>query len=72
MKKTTPVLSPYQSILPYIRAEHLERVVEVSEAIAGFIVRWWHELSAPPRPAFMIVAVREPRRGNEVTLRFAR
>ena len=71
MKKTTPIVSPYESIVPYIRAEHLERVVAVSEAIAAFVARWWREISAPPRPAWMIVAVREPRRGDQVSLLFA-
>ena len=71
MTKTPPLVSPYESIVPYIRREHLERVVAVSEAIAGFVARWWREISAPPRPAFLILAVREPRRGNQVSLLFA-
>ena len=71
MKKTTPIESPYQSIVPYIRAQHLERVVAVSEAIATFIAGWWREISAPPRPAWMIVAVRERSLGNKVSLLFA-
>ena len=71
MKNTKPIISPYESIVPYIRAEHLERVVAVSEAIAGFIAEWWREISGPPRPAWMILAVREPRLGNKVSLLFA-
>jgi hypothetical protein len=71
MKMTIPIVSPYESIVPYIRAEHLERVLAVSEAIGTFIARWWREISAPPRPAFIIVAVRERRFGNKVSLLFA-
>jgi hypothetical protein len=71
MKNAKPIVSPYESIVPYIRTEHLERVVAVSEAIAGFIARWWREISAPPRPAWMIVAVRERSLGNKLSLLFA-
>ena len=71
MKNTLPIPAPYRTVASFIRAEHLERVVAVAEAIAHVVARGWRELTAPPRPAWMIVAVREPRRGNEVTLRFA-
>ena len=71
MKNSQTILSPYESIAPYIYANHIERVPALAEAIAGFVARWWREISAPPRPAWMIVAVREKRAGNQVSLLFA-
>ena len=80
---TTRTLRPdYAPIARHIRAARLERVVAVADAIAEFVVetgrilgavtrRWARDLAAPPRPAFMIVAVREKKRGMQVRNVFA-
>lgn len=54
-----------------IRTHHLEHTAALAERIGGFLADAWHELLAPPRPAWIIVAERSARRRGEVSHLFA-
>jgi len=45
----------YAAIEHHIRRAHIERVVPLAEAIAGFIVDSWRAIQEPPRPAAVII-----------------
>ena len=72
--KAKGIPSIYQPIAPQIRAARVTRAVAVAEyladAIVGFARYLKSEMDAPARPAWIIVAERSRRSGEEY-VRFA-
>ena len=56
----------------YVRAYGLQGAVAAAEWFAEIVVAAWRELRGPPRPAWLIVAVRSARRPKELLHRFTR
>ena len=67
----TPIPTQFHPIAARIRAARIERVPALAETIAAGIVALWGEIQAPPRPAWLIVAIRSRKQRGEVTLRYA-
>ena len=68
--RTTSQYPQYQPIARHIEAYRIGRAVELAERIADAIIAIVEELKAPPRPAFIVVAERDSKRGGEVQNRF--
>jgi hypothetical protein len=56
----------------YVQAYRLHGARAAGEWFAEMIALAWQELRSPPRPAWLIVAVRSARRPKELLHRFTR
>ena len=68
--RTTIQYPQYAPIARHIEAYQVGRSVEVAELIARGIMAIVKEFQAPPRPAYIVVAERDAKRGGEVQNRF--
>jgi hypothetical protein len=55
----------------YLQAHQLQRTRRIAERIADVLVNAWREISAPPRPAWIIVERRETTRTADRYYTFA-
>jgi hypothetical protein len=68
--RTTIQHPQYAPIARHVEFHQLGRTIAIAERIADAIMALVNEWKAPPRPAFIVVAERDAKRGGEVLNRF--